>query len=243
MIKIVSLTVLPSRLPHIEKTIQSLTHQEIMPDEICVWLPKNPIRDKEVKEIPDFLHTDALSVKFVEDVGSATKLIPALKKYWDEKQTIIVTADDDQIYPEWWFRGLVEYADDFPNACLGYRGKRFIRIGNRILTYSYQLAKFYFCQKINSPVKVDILTGNWGALYRVGFFNEEVFNVDVNSPLFYTDDIWFSGLLAKNKIEKYVVPAQFSISADKQWTISSLYELNKDGRNNNWSIQQFKKFF
>ena len=102
---------------------------------------------------------------------------------------------------------------------------------------------FYFCQKINSPVKVDILTGNWGVLYRVGFFNEEVFNVDVNSPLFYTDDIWFSGLLAKNKIEKYVVPAQFSISAYKQWTISSLYELNKDGRNNNWSIQQFKNYF
>jgi hypothetical protein len=244
MRKVISLTVLPSRLQHTIQTIESLSGQVVKADEICIWLPKKPIRDtKSVDNIPDFLIRKGIRVEFVDDVGSATKLLPALKRYWNEKQTIIVTADDDQIYPPEWFGGLVTYADIYKNACLGYRGKRFLRIGKTILSYSYNMARFYFGHKIEAPIKVDIITGTWGALYRVGFFTEEVFDLDVSSPMLFTDDIWFSGELAKNKIEKYVIPSQSEIVADRQRTISSLYEYNKDGKNNNWSIQQFKNYF
>lgn len=244
MKRIISLTVLPSRLKNIKGTIDSLLSQDETPDEICVWLPKNAKRDNQpIGDIPGFLRRDPISMECVNDIGPATKLIPTLKKYWDEKETIIATADDDQVYPSGWFSGLLKYSGIYMNSCIGYRGRRFLRFGILRMTYSYKLAKVYLGHRVRKPKKVDIVTGNWGALYRVKFFDEEVFNLDSDSPMFFTDDIWFSGMISKNDITRYVVPMIGTVKPTDQHTVSSLWEINEAGKNNDWSIKSLSKYF
>ena len=241
--KIISLTVLPSRLEHIGGTISSLLNQRETPDEVCVWLPKNTRRDnKKIDEIPGFLKNDLIRAEFVEDVGPATKLIPALRKYWHDKETIIVTADDDIEYPREWFGGLIEYSNILKDASLGYRGRKFFGIGPLKL-YSYDLAKLYFGHKRDEPKKVDLITASWGCLYKVKFFTEEVFSLDLDTPMFFTDDIWFTGQLAKNGVNRFVVPMKEKINPADQRLIDALWFINADGKNNNWSIRRFKKYF
>ena len=244
MKKIVSLTVLPSRLDNIRATIDSLLHQDEMPDEICVWLPENAKRDNTpIGDIPGFLKRDPIRVEVVGDVGPATKLIPALRRYWNKRETIVVTADDDQVYPKTWLSGLLGYSKQFGNSCLGYRGRKFLRLGMIRLSLSYQRAIVKLGNRIGRPKKVDIVTGVWGALYRVKFFDEEVFDLDLDSPMFFTDDIWFSGMMAKNGITRYVVPMTDSVKPTEQWTVGALWEINEAGENNDWSISFFKNDF
>jgi hypothetical protein len=241
--KIISLTVLPSRLEHIGGTISSLLNQGETPDEVCVWLPKNPIRDnRTIDKIPNFLKHDPIRTEFVEDVGPATKLIPALRKYWNDKETIIVTADDDIEYPREWFGGLIEYSKILKDASLGYRGRKFFGIGPLKL-YFYDLAKLYFGHKRDEPKKVDLITASWGCLYKVKFFTEEVFSLDLNTPMFFTDDIWFQGSLAKNGINRFVVPMNGTITPKDYRHIFNLWRINKRDKNNYWSIRRFKKYF
>jgi len=240
--RIISLTVLPSRLEHIGGTISSLLNQSETPDEVCVWLPKNTRRDnKKIDEIPGFLKQDLIRTEFVEDVGPATKLIPALRKYWHDKETIIVTADDDIEYPREWFGGLIEYSNILKDASLGYRGRKFFGIGPLKL-YFYDLAKLYFGHKRDEPKKVDLITASWGCLYKVKFFNEEVFSLDLNTPMFLTDDIWFNGQLAKNRVHRFVVPMKEKIIPMGYRHTHNLWKINKRDKNNDWSIRKFKKY-
>lgn len=240
--RIISLTVLPSRLEHIGGTISSLLNQSETPDEVCVWLPKNTRRDnKKIDEIPGFLKQDLIRTEFVEDVGPATKLIPALRKYWHDKETIIVTADDDIEYPREWFGGLIEYSNILKDASLGYRGRKFFGIGPLKL-YFYDLAKLYFGHKRDEPKKVDLITASWGCLYKVKFFTEEVFSLDLNTPMFLTDDIWFNGQLAKNRVHRFVVPMKEKIIPMGYRHTHNLWKINKRDKNNDWSIRKFKKY-
>ncbi len=240
--RIISLTVLPSRLEHIGGTISSLLNQSETPDEVCVWLPKNTRRDnKKIDEIPGFLKQDLIRTEFVEDVGPATKLIPALRKYWHDKETIIVTADDDIEYPREWFGGLIEYSNILKDASLGYRGRKFFGIGPLKL-YFYDLAKLYFGHKRDEPKKVDLITASWGCLYKVKFFTEEVFSLDLDTPMFLTDDIWFNGQLAKNRVHRFVVPMKEKIIPMGYRHTHNLWKINKRDKNNDWSIRKFKKY-
>jgi hypothetical protein len=244
MKRIISLTILPSRLSNAKATLDSLLDQDKAADEICVWLPKNAKRDEVlIKSIPQYLKQEPIRVEMVDDVGPATKLIPALRKYWNEKETIIVTADDDQIYPKGWFGGLVRYSEQYESSCLGYRGRKFLRLGGLRLSLSYKRAIVQLCHKMGSPKKVDIVTGVWGALYKVKFFDEEVFDLDLDTPMFFTDDIWFSGMMAKRGVARYVVPMNDTIAATDQWTVAALWEINEGGTNNDWSISALKKYF
>ena len=108
------------------------------------------------------------------------------------------------------------YSKIYKNSCLAYRGRKFLRLGKLLVSYSYKRAYVRLGDRVRRPKKVDIVTGVWGALYRVEFFDEEVFNLDLDSPMFYTDDIWFSGMIAKNGITRYVVPMTGSIEPTDQ---------------------------
>ena len=243
MKRIISLTVLPSRLNNVKATIDSLLNQDEAADEICVWLPKNAKRDGEqIKDVPQFLKQDPVRVERVDDVGPATKLIPALRKYWNEKETIIVTVDDDHIYPKGWFAGLLAYSALYRSACVGHRGRRLLRLGKLRLSCSYKQASCIEGDRIGKPKKADFLTGNWGVLYRVKFFDEEVFDLDLDTPMFFTDDIWFSGMVSKNGIIRYVVPMKEAVVPTDSNDVSALWELNEAEENNDWSIAFMRKY-
>jgi hypothetical protein len=237
---IISLTILPSRIDSAQDCINSLLNQKGKWDFIQVWIPRNCRRDKkEVNEIPSYLINDKIKIGFTDDMGPITKIYPTLQKYFDNKELNIITADDDVIYPDNWVKNLVKFSNKNPNNVICYRGRNFQ--DKRILKYMY--TTLITCNSIEQMTKVSIVTGTWGALYKPKFFTEEFFDVDLDTPFFYVDDIWISGQLLKNNIDAYVIPNYKPIIPTKNADNLSLWEINRKGNNNDYGINYFKEEF
>lgn len=235
----ISITVLPSRLNKIKTCIKSLLNQDFSPDVVDVWLPKICKRSgNKTKTIPTFLKHPLINTHLIEDKGSISKLYFSLKKYKDNKFANIITVDDDVKYAKNMLNVFSFYANKKPNSTLCLRG----RILNKN-NWQYNQSKLIKGNKLKNLRRVDIVTGTWGALYKPLFFDESFFNLSNNKSMHFTDDIWISGHLAKNSIPIYVTPIRCNITPLPQHKINPLWDLNKDGINNNKSINILKEYF
>lgn len=234
----ISMTILPSRILKTRKCIESLIKQSYLPDKIFVWLPKNCKRDKtKVEKIPAWFNHELIDVRHVEDKGSITKIYYSLLKE-KGKDCSIISVDDDVQYPMNFIKNLHANSKMYKNGVICYRGRSFKKG-----TLDYNTSHLIRGTEISRPKKVDIVTGTWGALYKPHFFDEEFFNLNHKGSMYFTDDIWISGHLARKKVPIYVVPINQPIQPLPQHAINPLWDLNKSGKNNNDSIQEFKKYF
>lgn len=236
---IVSLTILPSRINTCKRCIESLLIQSKCPDVINVWIPENCKRDNTVIEnYPSFLINEKIKIQKHEDLGPITKILPTLKQEW-ETDNIIITADDDVVYPKNWIKNLIAASKKQNNSVICYRGRNFKTKEN----LKYSSTELLTCRNVKVETKVDIVTGTWGALYKPKFFTDEIFSVDLTSKFFFVDDIWLSGQLKKNNIPIYVIPSDEIIAPDSNHSVTSLWEINRRTDNNDYGIMFFEKFF
>ncbi len=103
LLKIISLTTIPPRLPFIKDTILSLLQQNVTA--VQLNLPDFCEKTKQKYILPEWLNTlNDSNPKFhlirCLDYGPATKLLPALEQ-WD-KDTLILACDDDNLYAPGW---------------------------------------------------------------------------------------------------------------------------------------------
>lgn len=80
---IISLTSHPKRIKNSHIAIESLLKQTIKADKVILWLGKDKFPNKE-QDLPNELlklREKGLTIEWCKDIGSYTKLIPALKKY------------------------------------------------------------------------------------------------------------------------------------------------------------------
>jgi hypothetical protein len=106
---IVSLTSHGRRIhTKVQYAIHSLFNQTVQPDRIVLWLAHETKIPKKLKKMQDA----GLEIYFCDDIGSFTKLIPALINFPND---VIITADDDVYYHRDWFKILKEaYNKDPP---------------------------------------------------------------------------------------------------------------------------------
>ncbi len=236
MKKIISFTTIPSRIHKIKPMVDSILNQSVKPDEIILWLPKTFKRsdlEKEI-EIPEYLKESQISIKYCEDVGPFTKLYYSLKQEWDHKDTVIVTVDDDVFYPNKWLKTLIRASKKYPNKAIGFRGRILID------KQDYKTSKLYFGSPFRKPLNVDIITGTWGALYKVGFFTEEIYNEQILQSNFMVDDIWITGNLARNKVERIILKNVGVKLFQEIHEIDGLWAIKKEGNDNNIMLKHFK---
>lgn len=104
---IVSLTSWERRLEKVYLSIESLLRQSIKPDYIFLWL------SDKIESLPDSLQKTRLrgvDIFFRPDLGSYKKEIYVLREY---PNALLVTADDDILYPKNWLEGLYKaYLDE-----------------------------------------------------------------------------------------------------------------------------------
>ena len=252
---ILSFTSLPKRINHIKPMINSVLEQSYKPDKICLWLPKISKRfDTEMTKemVPGFIKDTGILVEFCEDLGPSTKLLPSLKAFSDPK-TIIITADDDTVYPKDWIKRLVSAMNRFPNAAIAYRGRKLFRKSlplpfgiNIKRSLKYRWGDTILFSDEDRVENVDILTGVLGAAYRRSFFNDDVFSHLKCKSAFFNDDIWVSGNLAMNHIERKVIgiKAPFSDIPMEKKGIHRLWDTVNNGSGlNDKTIKYFKEFF
>lgn len=188
-----SLSTLPTRIGDVHETVQELLNSSIHPDAVYLNVPKESIRLRQPYHVTSELRAIALSdTRFIlndlcEDFGPATKLLPTLKAEV-EPETIIITADDDIFYPINYHEELLEQQLRHPDTAFGYRGVIFKN--NRPIYLA------------SNPGPTQIIEGFTGAIYRRRFFTDSIFDVNVQSPCFFTDDIYISAHLGANNVPR-----------------------------------------
>lgn len=235
---VITLSTLPDRYQKLVKTLKSLKEQDYKVDEIYLSLPTFSVR-MNIKYPP--LNEEILKlakpVYIEKDYGPITKLLGAL--YSEENSdTIIISCDDDYIYPKNFVSSLIAKHNSFPNSALGSSGMLikyacpFCAIHPNLSEIQYRIPKI---QIENDGRKVDILYGFSGVLYLRGFFpRKEDLNMLLSismsdQDLFLNDDIVISAFLAKHGIERRIfkdIPKVEHVLNDKGIRERSQYELS-----------------
>ena len=250
---VITMTTLPSRIKSIGPTIASLCHQTTAPEKIVINLPLESKREHRGYDIPDFLaRNDRIEINRIrEDHGPATKLLPSLKKFSNEKVKLIV-ADDDEVYGKKVIENYLSHSQLAKSAVLtlvGWDAPPDNNHHSRIVKFGAIGNKPKNSVEVQSPTQVDCVQGASTFMVSPSFFTEKVFDYqEVPKEAFFVDDIHISGHLASQKIPIYVIPANFRYARIKilKNLISkrSLHKKeNSSGHNNNIVYQFYEKYW
>jgi hypothetical protein len=120
---VVSLTTSPARIHEMEAVVDDIaSRQTRLPDAIYVNIPERFRRTGEPYDIPAWLMKKprVQIVRFPEDHGPISKLLPTLILESDP-DTMIVICDDDTAYDPEWVSSLVDRARVFPDDVITTR--------------------------------------------------------------------------------------------------------------------------
>lgn len=205
---IVSLTTHGKRIETVYHTIESIFQQTQKPNRVVLWLG-----DKEwnsATELPISLQIQmkrGLEVRFVKDVRSYTKLLPALEAF---PLANIVTVDDDILYPrnllERLWKGHLRHPDSIISVVSRQMKLKCLKEFEPFIDFeSVDCDKDYISSN-------NLAEGFAGVLYPSGCFDDEVFNKSKFLQLCpYADDIWFCCMALKVKTPVVQIARLFDV--------------------------------
>jgi len=210
---VASLTTMPDKYSKIVKTLETLHKQTYKLDAIYLSLPTRSRRlNIEYPPLPDNVRKICTTVPCT-DYGPITKIMGALLRE-DDPSTIIITFDDDMIYPENLVETLITHHKEYPNSAIGSSGM--------LLKYNCPMCAItpnednllYRIPKFQVPPegrRVDSIYGYSGALYLRKFFpSKELLESHflnyslVDNNMLMNDDIVISGYLSLHNIERRI---------------------------------------
>lgn len=199
---VVSLTSYPARINMVQYTIYSLLNQSANYDKIILYLGKDKFPNLETDLPQELINLcgDKFEIHWVEkDLCSFTKLIPALKEYPD---ALIVTADDDIVYPYRWLELLLLSYVKNPTEISCHRAHKIIFEDEKIKPYrQWKFSYPKACVSYNN-----FLTGVGGVLYPPHCLSEDVFDEEKFMRLCpQADDIWFWAMAIENNTQIRIV--------------------------------------
>jgi hypothetical protein len=184
---IVSLTSIPSRLGFVHHAINSLLLQTLTPEKIVLWLHSS-LKTKIPSKLVN-LQNDIFEIRFTHLDSPHVKLVPALTAFPDN---IIVTADDDQMYPNNWLELLY-------NEHLDHQDKIITNRCNMIAYDDDSNTLPYKDWYRNIPNGTDSLAimpaGYGGVLYPPNSLHDDTTNSELYLALApKADDLWFKAM-------------------------------------------------
>jgi hypothetical protein len=193
---IISLTTIPERIGFVAISLDSLLRQSLKPDRVILWLSESnepgcpPIGRQSLPPDLQRLMQRGLEIRWCKDIRSFRKIIPTLRAH---PEAIIVTADDDIIYPRHWLRMLYEAYQREPQFIHCHRAHlmQFDATGAALPYRQWQLLASGHMQ----PSKDLLPTGCGGVLYAPGHLHPEVLNEQVFMSLCpKADDAWLKAM-------------------------------------------------
>lgn len=184
---IVSLTSFPGRIGYVHLAVKSLLNQTVMPERIILWLAKDQFREVEIPPQLQELCRHGLEIRYCDqDLLAHKKYYYAMQEFSDK---LIVTYDDDIIYPEDSLEKLMNMHRQHPNAIICNRGREIAMKNDSVAPYRYW--------KVSGRVPAGIPTyrvmasTGAGTLYPPHCMPEETFDVEKIRALALTaDDLW-----------------------------------------------------
>jgi hypothetical protein len=209
---VVTCTTLPDRYPSLIKTLQMMKDQDCHIDLIYLTIPYKARRlNKVYPELPTDIYNFCKIIRIKKDYGPLCKMYGALYNEHD-KETIIISIDDDCIYPKDLISHMIKLSIKHPQvaicgtgALIG-RGLTMASIYNNLSPMN-KLNILSGFRISNEGRCVDVIHGFAGVLYRRGFFpkKEKLNNLFklpfINDNVFCHDDLILSGYLRKRGIK------------------------------------------
>lgn len=242
MVRVVaSLTTMPDRYFKTVKTLQTLNKQTYKFDAIYLSLPEKSRRlGIDYPPITEEMAQLCTVVRCI-DYGPITKILGGLLSE-DDPETVIISFDDDMIYPNTLVESLMRHHNEFPDSAIGSSGM--------LLKYSCPMCaitpnedNFLFrIPKFPVPPqgrRVDSIYGYSGALYVRKFFppknklEEDFLNYALNDRnMFINDDITISGYLSLKGVERRIFPnmpiVSFVLDAETGTRLRNKNEISYD---------------
>lgn len=221
---IITLSTIPPRFGMIDQTLESLTQQTADIDRVILYIPRTyrrfPDYDGTLPHVPSGVEVVVVD----EDLGPASKVLPAVQAYQGQDVNILF-CDDDRLYLENWAQTLINEAQKQPENIICMRGVHMETIGvppcqnkdqPRAVHTSRKFNAHYRFNRIMQQIDVfslftprhkpprmdyktsgfaDILEGTGGVLVKPHFFDQKVF--DIPDALWAVDDVWLSGHAAR----------------------------------------------
>ena len=192
---IISLTSIPSRFEHVETTLLSLLKQDKKADKIILYIPRYYKRFKK-KVISAPKVPKGVEVRFSDvDYGPSTKILPAIKDFFND-DVRIVFCDDDRIYQPNMISNLIEVSKDVPGRVIAFegrdikdlsmynwQGKTFPRANVINKNFKYRLKRL--CSALGSQEKIihrDMLIPCWfGGFLFIRILYQKVFYIPTDA--------------------------------------------------------------
>lgn len=182
---VISLTTIPSRLSSLHLTIKSLLNQSISFEKIVLWLHQDLKNN-----LPPVLHKlqgKRFEIHYCATTEPHRKLVETLKLYPDR---VIVTCDDDMMYPNDWLFRLLESWRHTPGDIVAHMCRK-IRIENgEILPY-----RTWYSESKGGSSTFTLALGWGGVLFPPGSLDTRVLDRDTYIRLSpNADDMWFKAM-------------------------------------------------
>lgn len=198
---IITLTTTPNRIGKIRTTLISLLDNSHRVEEIRLNIPYYSHKGIEYV-IPQWLQ-NLKSIKIhriIKDWGPASKLIPTLLRYKQEKNKKIIVVDDDVIYGYYTFKTLYDYFLRYNQS-----GKK-----TAITMYGDTIKKngetndksvSRYCEYFYGNKLVDLIRGHASYMVTPDMFTDNIFSYqNLPKEAFFVDDNTFSSHLIKNNV-------------------------------------------
>ena len=214
---ILSLTTVPPRFPYVHENLAALKRQNAQIDAINLYVARKYRRfEYDPKDLPTV--PEGVTLRLIdEDLGPATKVLPACRDYRGQDVRILF-CDDDKVYDENWAQRFVDAAQAHPDCAIceegsllntfyyaadAWQSARNPKPGYRKKDFFYRLRRaaslgMWKPSKTVSSGYVDILEGWGGVMVRPDFFDDASF--DIPDVLWTVDDVCLSGCLERRGI-------------------------------------------
>lgn len=181
---VVSLTTFPARANSVWIAVESILRQSVLPERVVIVLAEDEFKDIAVPS--RLTRSGRVELLWVErNTRSYKKYIPVRRKYPD---AVIVTADDDVMYPPRWLSDLLSAHEASPSHIIGTRGAEMLidEDGRPGLYQDWPGATR------TTPSNLVFLKGDGGILYPPGSLPAQALDEDLAIRLCpTTDDVWF----------------------------------------------------
>ncbi len=235
---IISLTSIPERIATLHLCLDSLLCQSTKPDRLILWLsestdPSRPMISRD--NLPDSLtrlKKRGLEIRWCKDIRSFRKIVPTLRAYPD---ALVVTADDDILYPRKWLEHLYtayQCEPQYVHCHLAHHIK--YESDGKPLPYS----QWDTMTSFQGPSLDLFPTVGGGALFAPGHLHKEMLNEDSFLKLCpLADDVWMKAMTLLNRVQvKTVAKRCFTVISIRIEKNRCLHEQNIAGGQNDHQI-------
>lgn len=245
---IISLTSYPARIHTLKYTLFTLLTQSLKPDKVVLWLAKDEFRNANKQFDPKKLPKDLLdfSAKGLEimwyetNIKSYKKLIPSLQQFPD---SIIVTADDDNLYDEHWLAKLYSAYETNPSYIHCHRAHH-ILFDSQDNVLPYLQWNYEVSAKDYEPSFLNFFTGVGGVLYPPNSLYKDVLDQDKFLKLCpNADDIWFWAMAVLQGTKTAIVPDPCLIEASLASQKQALWAINVAQNQNDIQLDNVLKAY